>query len=141
MVRTNDLILRTMTVLIAFILFGFSVYIFLSGHNAPGGGFIGGLMTSAGIILMYMAYGYEAVNKILPINYRYLIGIGLLFAIATAIGSFMFGQPFLSHTFDYFHFPIFGEVELATATLFDIGVYFTVIGVALTIVLTISEDQ
>ncbi|MFC4404485.1 Na(+)/H(+) antiporter subunit B [Gracilibacillus xinjiangensis] len=141
MVRTNDLILRTMTILISFILLGFSVYIFLAGHNAPGGGFIGGLMTSAAIVLMYMAYGYEAVNKILPINYRLLIGLGLIIAFTTAVGSFIFGQPFLSQTFDYFHFPIFGEVELATALLFDIGVYFTVIGVTLTIVLTISEDQ
>ncbi|SER09415.1 multicomponent Na+:H+ antiporter subunit B [Gracilibacillus ureilyticus] len=141
MIRTNDLILRTMTVLISFILLGFSVYIFLAGHNAPGGGFIGGLMTSAAIVLMYMAYGYEAVNKILPINYRILIGVGLLIALATAIGSFVFGQPFLSQTFDYFHIPVFGEVELATATLFDIGVYLTVIGISLTIVLTISEDQ
>ncbi|KAB8138824.1 Na(+)/H(+) antiporter subunit B [Gracilibacillus oryzae] len=139
--KTNDLILRTMTLLISFILLGFSVYIFLAGHNAPGGGFVGGLMTSAAIVLMYMAYGYEAVNKILPVNYRFLIGLGLLIAALTAAGSFLFGQPFLSQTFDYFHFPVFGEVELATATLFDIGVFFTVVGISLTIVLSISEDQ
>ncbi|GAE91513.1 Na(+) H(+) antiporter subunit B [Gracilibacillus boraciitolerans JCM 21714] len=141
MVKTNDLILKTMTVLISFILFGFSVNLFLAGHNAPGGGFIGGLMTSAAITLMYMAYGEKAINKILPINYRILLTTGLLIAIATGVGSFIFGEPFLSQTYDYFHFPIFGEMELATALLFDLGVYLTVIGVTMTIVLTISSDR
>ncbi|ENH96966.1 multicomponent Na+/H+ antiporter family protein subunit B [Gracilibacillus halophilus YIM-C55.5] len=141
MTRSNDLILRTMTVLIAFILFGFSIYLFFAGHNKPGGGFIGGLMTSAAIVLMYMAYGMEAINKVIPINYRVLTAIGLTIAVATGIGSFIFGEPFLSQTFDYFHFPIFGELELATALLFDLGVYLTVIGVTLTIILTISNDR
>ncbi|SHN17432.1 Na(+)/H(+) antiporter subunit B [Gracilibacillus kekensis] len=141
MVKTNDLILKTMTVLISFILFGFSVNLFFAGHNAPGGGFIGGLMTAAAIILMYMAYGERAINKVLPINYRTLLTIGLLIAIATGVGSFLFGEPFLSQTYDYFNFPIFGKMELATALLFDLGVYLTVIGVTMTIVLTISSDR
>lgn len=141
MIRENDLILRTTTTLIAFILFGFSVYLFLAGHSAPGGGFIGGLMTSAAILLMYMAYGYEAVAKILPLNFRLLISIGLAIAILTSVGSFAFNEPFLSQTFDYFHLPILGHKELATALLFDLGVYLTVIGVSLTIVLTIANDR
>lgn len=141
MVKTNDLILKTMTILISFILFGFSVYLFFAGHNAPGGGFIGGLMTSAAILLMYMAYGEETMKKVLPINSRTVIAIGLVIAVATGIGAFIFGQPFLSQTFGYFEFPVFGEVELATAMLFDLGVYLTVIGAALTIILTISGDR
>ncbi|UOQ85717.1 Na(+)/H(+) antiporter subunit B [Gracilibacillus salinarum] len=141
MAEKNDLIFRTMTVLISFILFGFAVNLFLAGHNAPGGGFLGGLMTSAAIVLMYMAYGERAVNKVLPFNYRTVLAIGLIIAIATAVGSFLFGEPFLSQTFGYFHFPIFGEMELATALFFDLGVYLTVIGVAMTIVLTISSDR
>ncbi|RCW70611.1 Na(+)/H(+) antiporter subunit B [Saliterribacillus persicus] len=141
MVKSNDLILRTMTVLIAFILFGFAVYLLLAGHNAPGGGFIGGLMTAAAILLMYMAYGTTTANKILPINYRILITVGLIIAVGTGVGSFIFGQPFMSQTFDYYHFPLFGELELATALIFDLGVYLTVIGVTMTIVLTISNDR
>ncbi|WP_058307722.1 Na(+)/H(+) antiporter subunit B [Gracilibacillus massiliensis] len=141
MVKTNDLILKTMTVLISFILFGFSVNLFFAGHNAPGGGFIGGLVTAAAIILMYMAYGERAIHKVLPINYRTLLTIGLIIAIATGVGSFIFGEPFLSQTYDYFNFPIFGKMELATALLFDLGVYLTVIGVTMTIVLTISSDR
>ena len=141
MIKTNDLILRTTTTLIAFILFGFSVYLFFAGHNKPGGGFIGGLMTSAAIVLMYMAYGMESVAKIIPINFRVVIPMGLLIAVGTGVGSFIFGQPFLSQTFAYFQLPILGKTELATALLFDLGVYLTVIGVTMTIILTIAQDR
>lgn len=139
--KTNDLILRTATALIAFILLGFSLYLFLAGHNSPGGGFIGGLVTAAAIVLLYMAYGIKFVGKILPVNFRLLIPIGLLVALLTSMGSFVFDVPFLSHTYDYFEFPIFGEVELATAMLFDLGVYLTVVGVTVTIIENIANDQ
>lgn len=141
MENTNDLILRVATNLIAFILFAFAIYLFLAGHNAPGGGFIGGLMTAAAIVLMYMAYGWEAVNKIIPVNFRYLTSVGLAVATLTGVASFLFGQPFLSHTFAYFHIPLLGETELATALLFDLGVYLTVVGIAMTIILSIADDH
>ncbi|WP_337018307.1 Na(+)/H(+) antiporter subunit B [Oceanobacillus massiliensis] len=141
MYKPNNMILQTTTSLIAFILLGFAVYLLLAGHNSPGGGFVGGLMTSGAILLLYMAYGIETVKKMLPVNYTTLIPIGLLLAVGTGIGSFIFNVPFLSHTFGYFTFPVFGEVELATAMLFDFGVYFTVVGVMMTIILTIADDQ
>ncbi|WP_163530816.1 Na(+)/H(+) antiporter subunit B [Halobacillus ihumii] len=141
MIRTNDLILRTTTSLIAFILFGFSAYLFFAGHNAPGGGFIGGLMAAAALVLMYMAYGLKAMEKVIRVNFRYMIFTGLLIAVATGIGSFIFGEPFLSHTFAYFQLPVLGRTELATALLFDLGVYLTVIGISMTIILAVAEDR
>ncbi|SFK29162.1 multicomponent Na+:H+ antiporter subunit B [Halobacillus dabanensis] len=141
MTRTNDIILRTTTTLIAFILLGFSIYLFFAGHNAPGGGFIGGLMTSAAIILMYMAYGIQAMEKILPINFRQIIPVGLIIAAATGIGGMIFNAPFLTQTFAYFQLPILGKTELATALLFDLGVYLAVVGVTMTIILTIANDR
>ncbi|MCP8616421.1 Na(+)/H(+) antiporter subunit B [Salirhabdus salicampi] len=141
MLKPNDLILRTTTALIAFILLGFSVYLFLAGHNAPGGGFIGGLMTAAAIVLMYMTYGYATIRKIIPLNFRLLVPVGLLIATLSGVGAFFFDKPFLTQGFDYFDFPFFGKVELATALIFDLGVYFTVVGVTLTIILTIANDR
>ncbi|MBB6452819.1 multicomponent Na+:H+ antiporter subunit B [Salirhabdus euzebyi] len=139
--KTNDLILRTTTALIAFILLAFSIYLFLAGHNAPGGGFIGGLMTAAAIILMYMTYGLDTMNKVIPLNFKLLVPIGLLIATLTGVGSFVFDQPFLSQTYTYVHLPILGDAELATAMLFDLGVYLTVIGITLTIILSIADDN
>ncbi|MEC5422596.1 Na(+)/H(+) antiporter subunit B [Virgibacillus sp. C22-A2] len=141
MYKTNDIVLRTTTSLIAFILLGFAVYLLIAGHNSPGGGFVGGLMTSGAVLLMYMAYGIEAVKKMLPINFLTLIPIGLAIALGTGMASFLFGVPFLTQTFDYFTIPLFGEIELATAMIFDIGVYLTVVGVMITIILTIATDQ
>ncbi len=141
MYKPNNLILRTMTSLIAFILLGFAVYLLLAGHNSPGGGFVGGLMTSAVIVLLYITHGIDAVNKMIPINFRKIIPYGILIALLTGVGSFIFNVPFLTHTFGSFQFPFFGEVELATAMLFDLGVYITVLGATITIIYTIASDQ
>lgn len=141
MIKPNNLILRTTTSLIAFILLGFAIYLLLAGHNSPGGGFVGGLITSATVVLLYMAYGIKEVKEILPIDYRLLIPIGLLVAVTTGIGSLFFQEPFLTQKFGTFWFPFFGEVELATAMLFDLGVYITVLGAAVSIILTIAEDK
>src|SRR5699024_8230946 len=140
MYKPNNLILRTMTSLIAFILLGFAVYLLFAGHNLPGGGFVGGLMTASSIILMYLAYGAEAVHKILPVDFRMLIPIGLLIALVTGTGAFFFNAPFLTHTFGSVSLPILGDVEIATAMFFDIGVYVTVLGATVTIILTIAAD-
>ena len=141
MYKPNDLILRTTSSLIIFIMLGFAIYLLLAGHNSPGGGFVGGLTTSAAFVLMYMAYGEKVVKKIIPINFRFFIPLGLLIATLTGLGALLFNVPFLTHTFGVFHIPFVGEIELATAMLFDLGVYFTVFGSMMTIILTIAEDQ
>jgi monovalent cation:proton antiporter len=139
--RINDVILQTVTKSIAYIILTFSIYIFFAGHHNPGGGFIGGLITSSGLILFYLAYDMETMKKVIPIDFKNIIALGLLIAVATGMGSFVFGEPFLTHTFGYFDLPILGDTELATALLFDLGVYFTVVGVTMTIILTIGEDD
>lgn len=139
--KTNDVILQTVTKVVTFIILAFSVFIFLSGHNDPGGGFIGGLITAAAIVLLLLAFDIETVKKLLPIDFKKLIPIGLMFAILTGTGSFLFDVPFLSHSFGYFNLPLLGKTELATAVLFDIGVYLVVVGITLTIIQTIGEDE
>ncbi|GAA0868609.1 monovalent cation/H+ antiporter subunit A [Brevundimonas basaltis] len=104
------------------------LYIFLRGHNQPGGGFIAGLVISIAILMQYMASGYSFADRRLRADHHSLIGAGVLTAAATGLGSLLFGAPFLTSAFDYFHLPLIGEIELATAMLFDIGVALTVIG-------------
>ncbi|MNF11658.1 Na(+)/H(+) antiporter subunit B [compost metagenome] len=70
-----------------------------------------------------------------------MIGLGLLVALLTGMGSFGFGAAFLSHAFGYFELPLLGKTELATAVLFDLGVYLTVIGVTMTIIFSIGRDE
>src|SRR5690625_3908855 len=99
MYNPNNLILRSTSSLIIFVLLGFAIYLLIAGHNSPGGGFVGGLVTSAAILLMYLAYGEKTVKKILPINFISLIPIGLLIATLTGLGAILFDYPFLTHTF------------------------------------------
>jgi len=137
----NNLILKTTTSLIVFILLGFAIYLFFAGHNSPGGGFVGGLVTSGAILLLYMAYGREMVDKLMPINFMALIPTGIIIALLCGAGAFTFDEPFLTHTFGHVTIPILGKVELATATIFDLGVYLTVLGTTLSIILNIAGDQ
>lgn len=139
--KTNDVILQTMTKILVFIIFAYSINLFLAGHYTPGGGFIGGLMAAGAIVLLLLAFDMNTVRKILPINYISMTALGLLIAVGTGVGGFLYDVPFLTHTFGYFDLPIIGKTGLATAVLFDIGVFLVVVGVAMVIIQTIGEDE
>jgi multicomponent K+:H+ antiporter subunit A len=104
-----------------------SAYLFLRGHNLPGGGFIAALVAGTALILQYVSDGSELAQRRLGWNYVVIIGIGLLIATATGLGSWLFGYPFLTSSFTYLELPVFGQIELATALLFDLGVFTTVV--------------
>ncbi|MFJ3391065.1 MULTISPECIES: Na(+)/H(+) antiporter subunit B [unclassified Lysinibacillus] len=139
--KTNDVIIQFTTKIVFFIIFFFSIHIFLAGHYTPGGGFVGGLLTSSAVVLLVLAFDLNTVRKVLPINYTYLTAIGLLLALATAAFPMFIGKPFFTHFFDYFDLPLLGKQSLHTAMLFDSGVYLVVVGVTMTIIQTIGEDE
>ncbi len=139
--KTNDLILQTVTKVATFIIILFSIHIFFAGHYTPGGGFIGGLMTSSAIILLLLAFDLKTVKNFLPINYLSLVAVGLLLAVGTGAGALFFDVPFLTHAFDYFELPLLGKTSLHTAVIFDTGVFLVVIGVTMTIIQTIGESE
>ena len=139
--KPNDVILHTVTKLASVIIFAFSIHLFMAGHHQPGGGFIGGLTTTAGIILLFLAFDIETIKKNLPIDYKMLAALGVLISVLTGAGGLILGESFLEQNLGYFDVPVFGNVELATAVLFDIGVAFAVIGTSVSIILSISEDD
>ncbi|ANU16757.1 Na(+)/H(+) antiporter subunit B [Planococcus maritimus] len=139
--RTNDVMLQTATKVVTFIILMFAVHIFFAGHYTPGGGFVGGLLTASAIVLLMLAFDLPTVKKIVPINYVVLTAVGLLIAIATASASIVFDVPFFTHAYDYFDLPLFGKTSLHSAMLFDLGVYLVVVGVTMTIIQTIGEDE
>ncbi|OXM16108.1 hydrogen gas-evolving membrane-bound hydrogenase subunit E [Paenibacillus herberti] len=139
--RSNDVILQTLSKVILFLILTFSFYILFAGHHEPGGGFIGALMTSSALVLLSIAFGAKTVRSALPLNFRIVTACGIAVALLTGIGSFAFNMPFLSHAFGYVYLPIFGKNELATAVLFDLGVYLTVVGITMTIILAIGRDK
>ena len=116
-----------------------SFYIFLRGHNMPGGGFIAGLITSVALIQQYIAHGVDWVKPRIKLDYQSLIAWGVLIAALTGVASFIFGRPFMTTWFDYFDIPLIGEIELASALVFDLGVYLTVVGATLLILANLGK--
>lgn len=139
--RTNDVMLQSATKVVTFIILMFAVHIFFAGHYTPGGGFVGGLLTASAIVLLMLAFDLETVKKILPVNYVFMTAAGLLIALATASAAIIFDVPFFTHAYDYFNLPLFGKTSLHSAALFDLGVYLVVVGVTMTIIQTIGEDE
>jgi len=110
-----------------------AVYLFLRGHNLPGGGFIAALVAASALILMYLSDGSAMAHKRIGWRYRMLVGVGILIAAATGLGSLIFGYPFLTTSFAYATLPVIGKFELATAMLFDLGVFVAVVATVMLI--------
>ncbi|ALG92154.1 MAG: monovalent cation/H+ antiporter subunit A [Confluentimicrobium sp.] len=115
------------------------VYIFLRGHNQPGGGFVAGLVVSIALLMQYMASGFAWTQSRQKIEYHAMIGWGVVIAGLTGAGAWLGGKPFLTSGYDYFHFPPIEEFELATAMLFDLGVFLAVLGAVMLMLYSLSR--
>ncbi|BBK36464.1 putative K(+)/H(+) antiporter subunit A/B [Allostella sp. ATCC 35155] len=118
-----------------------AVYLFLRGHDLPGGGFVAGLTMSVAFILQYMAGGtrwVEARLIILPVRW---IGVGLLLAALTGLGAWAFGYPFLTSHASHPTLPVVGKVPLASAILFDLGVFVLVVGATVLILIALAHQS
>ncbi len=108
-----------------------SVYFFFSGHNAPGGGFAGGLVAGLALVLRYLAGGRYELGEAVPIDAGKILGIGLTFAAGTALVSMFLGAPALSSATLEMTLPLLGDIKIVTALFFDLGVYLIVVGLIL----------
>jgi len=115
------------------------IYIFLRGHNYPGGGFVAGLVIAIALLMQYMASGFAWTQSRQRIQYHAMIGFGVVIAGLTGAGSWLAGKPFLTSAFGYFEFPPIEEFELATAALFDLGVFLTVLGAVMLMLFSLSR--
>ena len=137
---TGSLILTTVTRLVFFVVLLFSLYLLLRGHNNPGGGFIAGVMTALGILLQSIASDLRYVRLVFRVEPRVLAGIGLMTSLTTGLVPMLLGYPFLTSTFGHVHVPGLGEVEIASAFFFDLGVYCVVVGGSLLMMITLAEE-
>jgi len=118
-----------------------AIYLFLRGHDLPGGGFIAGVTMAIAFLLQYMASGtkwIEARLRILPIRW---IGMGLMIAVMTGAASLVFGYPFLTSSFQYVDLPIVGRLPLASALIFDLGVFVLVVGATVLMLIALAHQS
>jgi multicomponent Na+:H+ antiporter subunit B len=112
----------------------FSVFLFLRGHDQPGGGFVGGLVAAAAFALYMIAYGVARARRALVVQPLTLLGVGLLIAVASGVPAALRGQPFLTAQWTL------GAVAAGTPMLFDAGVFLVVTGVVLMMVFSLAEE-
>jgi multicomponent K+:H+ antiporter subunit A len=118
-----------------------AVFLLLRGHDLPGGGFVAGVTMAVAFILQYMARGtvwVEGRLRILPVRW---MGIGLLLAVTVGGAAWPFGRPFLSSSFSHVDIPLIGDVPLASALLFDLGVFALVVGATVLMLIAIAHQS
>jgi multisubunit Na+/H+ antiporter MnhB subunit len=126
----------------------FGIYIYFKGHQTPGGGFVGGLVTAVGLIVHRMAYGADNLQRLLPCRERLLIAVGLAFALGTGVLALIAGTrlpalPFLTSNHGYLPLSLAGDgykYEWATVMLFDAGVVLVVAGVVVGMIDALSRE-
>lgn len=128
-----DLVVRTALV--------FAVFLLFSGHNAPGGGFIAGLVAGISIVLRYVAGGHDAVRSFVPFRPEALLGVGLSIAILTGLGGWVWGDAFLESAKLEVDVPVLGTLKATSALPFDIGVFVIVVGVALAMISALGQEE
>ena len=152
----TTVIMRTTARIVVPIVLVLAISLFLQGHNLPGGGFIGGVLTVAAFALVYVAYDLDylevgvlgrEVDPAVGIfehrtveAYRRIFTFGLVVTVGSGFVALAFGEAFLSQTFTYIHLPLFGEVELASALIFDLGIYCVVVGGLLTVFSVVGAE-
>lgn len=137
----NSLILSTISRLLVGLMLLFSLYLLWRGHNEPGGGFIGGLVAAAGLIVYGLAEGPALMRRLIRVDPRTLVLIGLLLAMVSGILPLLQNNAFLTGMWVFI-----GATEtdkglaLGTPLLFDIGVYLVVVGGVSGMVIAMEEE-
>ena len=138
---TGDPILRSTSRAVFALVLLFAFLLLWRGHNAPGGGFIAGLVVAIALIMQYIASGYAWAATRARVDAQAMIGGGVAIAGLTGIAAWYFGRPFLTSTHGHLHVPLIGDVELASAMAFDLGVMVTVVGAVLLSLRQISRVE
>lgn len=117
-----------------------SIFLLFAGHNAPGGGFAGGLVAGMALVMRYVAGGRWELGAAAPTDAGRLLGAGMLLAAGAAVVPLFFGQAPLQSTFWEWDVPVLGHIEFVTSTVFDIGVYLVVIGLVLDVLRSLGAE-
>ena len=137
----TSLILRTATRYMFPPLLVFSIYLLLRGHHFPGGGFVGGLIAGSAFALYSLAFDVASARKLLRVDPRDITAVGLATALLSGLVPLLFGNSFFTGT--WMRIPIGPDLifDLGTPVIFDIGVYLVVLGVLLTLVFSLGEEE
>ncbi|MBU2670937.1 Na+/H+ antiporter subunit A [Actinoplanes bogorensis] len=138
--RRQSIILQVVARLLFHTIVLFSLYLLFSGHNAPGGGFAGGLVAGLALTTRYLAGGRRELNAAAPVDAGLLLGAGLLVAVGTGAVAMVAGGQVLQSALLDFHLPVVGHLHFATSAFFDVGVYLIVVALVLEILRSLGAE-
>jgi len=138
--NSGSLILQTSLRYLSVMLLLLSVLLLFRGHNAPGGGFVGGLMAASALILHMIAYDVRKSRLNFCLRPQVFIGLGFLFVFSSGLFGLVRGEAFLKGKWTPIHLPFMPNLDLGTPLLFDLGVYFVVLGVTFKIIFSLMEE-
>lgn len=133
----TSLIFRTASKFLLFITLTFSVWVLFRGHNAPGGGFIAGLIAASGFALYLLAFGVESLRKVIKINLIFLLTLGFILVLISGLLSLLQDDVFLTGIWITIKLI---NVQIGTPILFDVGVYFVVLSSVLIMMVALEES-
>lgn len=138
--RNRSILLEVVVRLLFHPVIVLSLYLLLVGHNAPGGGFAGGLVAGMALVARYLAGGRVELGAAAPVDAGKLLGAGLVLAVGTALVPLFFGVDPLTSTWFTMNLGIFGELDFVTSTIFDIGVYLVIVGLVLDVLRSLGAE-
>src|SRR5690625_3402232 len=141
LVQVNTVILHTAALLLLPLQILFSVFLLLRGHAEPGGGFIAGLVATGAVALYLFAPAVESTPRTVRLEPQELWGLGLPVSVTSALIGPLMGEPFFTAQWYTLYLGGNTEVKLSTVLLFDVGVYFTVLGALLMVVISLTEAE
>lgn len=136
----RTLIFRTAAPSLIALMLLFSVFVLLRGHNEPGGGFIGGLIAASAFAIQGIAFGVAPARRALYFHPMAISGFGLFIAALSGLASMAVGAPFLTGLWTSPSF-LGVSIDLSTVMVFDIGVYFVVLGSITAMALTLEDRE
>jgi multicomponent Na+:H+ antiporter subunit A len=139
-VTERALLLEVVTRLVFPTIMVLSVYFLFAGHNAPGGGFAGGLLAGLALVVRYVAGGRYELGEAAPVEAGTLLGTGLLLAGLSGLGGLVLGGEVLQTAVLEVDVPVLGHVKLVTSLFFDVGVYLIVVGLVLDILRSLGAE-
>lgn len=115
--------------------------VLVKGYASVGDGFSAGIIAALGLLLQYLVSGYRNTEQFLPFSLvAPLTTAGLFLAFAVGFAPLLWGRPIFSHLpAPGQHVVSVGTLELHTAILFDVGVFFLVVGFVLRIARTLAQ--
>lgn len=138
--RHHSVVLETCVHLVLHAILATSLFFLFAGHNAPGGGFIGGLVAGTALVLRYLVGSGTDMSRQMRVGPVTLLGSGLMIAVGTSMAPWLLGGQLLESAYVYVDLPVLGKLPLASALAFDTGVYLIVIGIVLGVLSTLGSQ-